>query len=412
MIEFEAVGEHLHLLYLPRDDALWVYRKFKRGEPLVIKKTFHLTRHDLLSDDVDEVDLDGVGDFDSESRLVEFMEQSPLRFVVATADGEYFRFNADVLGVDVPVLLARDAEPTWKWFTAEQRTSIVGVMSELRPTRIVIGGPASDAIPLDEYVRLIERFPTGYELKRYVLARVAAVVREYTDASVDAEASLRTYVAKRARRKPRDLTTRFREEEEQKYFYLLERLKQMLRSEDAYTEAAWQAEILQIVRLLNPKYIAAFEGVSVKDSVRGGRREIDILLVDASGNVDVIEIKQPFGKSVVTASGYRDNHIPMRELSGSVMQIEKYIFHLNRWGTVGEAALTKRFAEKLPIGFKIQITNPCGIVILGRDNELSEAQRRDFDIVRRKYKSVVDIITYDDLVRRLECVLSQLRARA
>jgi len=42
---------------------------------------------------------------------------------------------------------------------------------------------------------------------------------------------------------------------------------------------------------------------------------------------------------------------------------------------------------------------------------LAAAQRRDFEVVRRKYKSVIDIITYDDLLRRLEFVLKQLGER-
>jgi hypothetical protein len=41
---------------------------------------------------------------------------------------------------------------------------------------------------------------------------------------------------------------------------------------------------------------------------------------------------------------------------------------------------------------------------------MSPAQRRDFDVVRRKYRNVADIVTYDDLLRRLDFVLAQLRA--
>jgi hypothetical protein len=81
---------------------------------------------------------------------------------------------------------------------------------------------------------------------------------------------------------------------------------------------------------------------------------------------------------------------------------------LNRWGHVGEKALTERYAGVLPPDFQIRITNPSGIVIMGRDNNLTPAQRRDFEFVRRKYKSIVDIITYDDLLRRLEYVVTQL----
>jgi hypothetical protein len=45
-------------------------------------------------------------------------------------------------------------------------------------------------------------------------------------------------------------------------------------------------------------------------------QEIDILPVDASGYVDVIEIKQPFDRSIVTQGVYRDNHIPTARAVG------------------------------------------------------------------------------------------------
>ena len=103
----------------------------------------------------------------------------------------------------------------------------------------------------------------------------------------------------------------------------------MLDSEDGYSEAAWQEEILQIVCLLNPKYIAAFPEVQIPDTDSNTKRFLDFLLVDASGNIDVIEIKRPLAKGLVTSTTYRDNHIATRELSGTVMQIEKYLRHLN-----------------------------------------------------------------------------------
>jgi hypothetical protein len=400
-VEFERIENALLLVYTPRDDDSWVIAKFDRDEDLTIKGTFHLRKEHLVSDDStsppDEDD--------------DIFETASLRFKVAELDGEYYRFDAEILPVGYPLLIHRNAEMTWKWFTAEQRTSIFGVIAELRPRRIVIGGDESDAIPLTEYERLITQFPTNIELKRYVLARVASVVREYSETSVDADNLFRKYLNRRLSKKARNIKALFRADEERKYRYLLDRLTAMLQAEETYTESAWQAEILQIVLLLNPKYIAAFDRVSVPDSDRDARREIDILLVDASGHVDVIEIKQPFDKSIVTQGVYRDNHIPLRELSGSVMQIEKYIFHLNRWGPAGELALTKKYADRLPKDFQVRITNPSGIIIMGRDHKLSAEQRRDFEVVRRKYKNVIDIVTYDDLLRRLEFVLEQLAAK-
>lgn len=126
----------------------------------------------------------------------------------------------------------------------------------------------------------------------------------------------------------------------------------------------------------------------------------------------MIEIKKPFDKCIVTEGQYRDNHIPLRELSGSVMQIEKYLYYLNRWGADGEAELTKKYKSELPEGFSIKITNPTGIIIMGRDNNLTDGQRRDFEVVKRKYKNIADIITYDDLLRRLKFVLEHFNSDA
>ncbi len=400
-IEFEQQGSELLLRYSPRDDDSWVHDRFVRGDELVIKRTFHLRKEHLVTDDSpDTSDND------------EFYESEPLRFRVATLEGEYFSFDPEVLPIGYPLLIHHQAPITWKWFTAEQRTSIFGVMAEIRPTRIVIGGDEPDAIPITEFERLIANFPTSHELRRYVLARLSAVVREYSDTQVDAERLFQNYVNKRLNKRTQDIFGLFREQEERKYRYLIERLSNMLANEDSYPESAWQAEILQIILLLNPKYIKAVAHAPVRDTVRGVNREIDILLIDASGNVDVIEIKKPFDKCIVTEGQYRDNHIPLRELSGSVMQIEKYLYYLNRWGADGEAELTRKYKSELPEGFSIKITNPAGIIIMGRDNNLSDAQRRDFEVVKRKYKNIADIVTYDDLLCRLGFVLKHFGADA
>jgi hypothetical protein len=43
--------------------------------------------------------------------------------------------------------------------------------------------------------------------------------------------------------------------------------------------------------------------------------------------------------------------------------------------------------------FKIKITNPSGLIIMGRTVGLSEEQIQDFEVIKRKYKNVIDIIT-------------------
>jgi hypothetical protein len=398
-VEFENTDHALILIYRPRDGTSWINDKWDRNEELIIKKTFHL-RQDQLEP------TEGI----SENDKYHYRDGDELRFIIARKEGEYYHLDSDIIPVGFLILIHQDASPNWNWFTAEQRTSVFALIAQLRPQRIVIGGAESDAIPIGAYEGMIANFPSSHELKRYVLARISVVVREYANAEVDAGQKFRDYVNKRLRQNARNIISQFRPIELKKYEYLLARLNEMLSDKEGYNEATWQTQILQIILLLYPRYIKAIEKVRIRDSDRNINRELDILLVDASGSVDVIEIKQPSKDSIVTSGLYRDNHIPLRELSGSVMQVEKYIYHLNRWGAAGEEALTSRYADQLPRDFRIKITNPSAIIILGRDNDLTEAQRRDFEIVRRKYRLIADIITYDDLVRRLTFVIEQLQA--
>lgn len=219
-ITFTAVGDELHMLYQPRDGNEWVYRRFEKGEDLLVKRTFRLTKQ-LLVDPPAAVPQADPGDIEEG----EFGGDEPiLTFVVARAvDGVYFEFDDRVLEVGIPVLLDRAARPTWKWFTAEERTSVMRVIAGLRPSRIVIGGSSPDAIPVDVYEGLIAQFPTQVERAKYVRARIGGVVREYIDAKVDAVADLATYVDRRTNQEPRDLQGLLREAEIQKFELLLQR---------------------------------------------------------------------------------------------------------------------------------------------------------------------------------------------
>ena len=98
------------------------------------------------------------------------------------------------------------------------------------------------------------------------------------------------------------------------------------------------------------------------------------------------------------------------------MQVEKYIYNLRRMGKEGEKRLTIKLHKKykhIPgiLDMKVRITNPRGMIIMGRSNSLSDEQKNDFEIIRRKYANIVDIITYDDLIHRLESLISKFSYR-
>ncbi|MEY9399508.1 hypothetical protein ABIF66_010293 [Bradyrhizobium japonicum] len=189
----------------------------------------------------------------------------------------------------------------------------------------------------------------------------------------------------------------------------------------SYSEKDWQRLIIKVILLLFPKYVAVLEGVTVADfySKPGTRKNrfIDICLIDAGGSIDVIEIKKPFDDVLLSRGLYRGNSVPTKELSGTVMQAEKYLFHLSKWGVEGERQLTKKYASVVPNGMQIRITNPKAMVLLGRDKRadgtsaLTDEQLFDLEVIKRKYSNMMDILTYDDLVRRLDNVIASLSQR-
>jgi hypothetical protein len=247
-------------------------------------------------------------------------------------------------------------------------------------------------------------------MTKYASARVGACLRDYFETASDTEQLYQKYMNKKVNSPGSDIIITLLQNELAKYQMLLEKLKAMLANEhSSYNEDQWQNEILDIIRLLYPKYIQAFKNVKVKDQT-GKDRYIDILLVDSCGNIDIIEIKRPFDNCIVSKRQYRDNYIPMKELSGAIMQLEKYIFYLNKWGQRGEDRLNERYRNEFPTGLRLKIINPKGIIIMGRENKLFVSQRDDFEIIKRKYKSVIDIVTYDDLLARLRFTISQMQA--
>jgi hypothetical protein len=286
-----------------------------------------------------------------------------------------------------------------------------------------VGGSQSGNIPVEVFEQLLKKFPNSTELDRYANARVANIIGEYFDGMRDFRAQYETYLN---RRKTVVSKTPFRTEELlqaeiNKFELIHDTIKKWLESSESRTEKEWQQKILSFILLIFPKHVAVLENVEIEDNnSKPGtprKRFIDIALVDANGNLDVIEIKRPFDDVLLSRTRYRDNYVPTKELSGTIMQAEKYLFHLSKWGVAGEAKLTKKYGAQLPDGMSIRITNPKALLILGRDQDndgstvLDEQQVFDLEVIKRKYVNMMDIITYDDLLRRLENIIASLNRR-
>lgn len=325
----------------------------------------------------------------------------------------YYRIRRRILNISHDALLHRKMEFSINTFVVDDNISVFRKIDELCDERIIIGGERDGAIPIKDFVQLLDTFPTYTERKHYVHSRITRILKDYLNTMSDAQRRLDNYLQKKKKIKSVSKVKDIKEYEVNKYAFIKNTIEDMLIDSDAYDEQSWQNIILDFILLLMPKYIICLSKIKIKDSysIKGKikKRECDFMLVDANGNIDIIEIKKPFANSLISQGTYRDNYTPKKELSGSVMQIEKYLFHLNKWGIDGEEELTKKYKHKLPKDLSISITNPKGLIILGRDKDFDEQQRFDFEIMRRKFANLIDIITYDDLLRRLEHTIAMLQ---
>ncbi|MFR8064779.1 Shedu anti-phage system protein SduA domain-containing protein [Thomasclavelia spiroformis] len=90
--------------------------------------------------------------------------------------------------------------------------------------------------------------------------------------------------------------------------------------------------------------------------------------------------------------------------------MEKYLYCLNRLNPDSDRFFSI-LKESLPQNIKPIALNPQGILLLGRSNQFNDQQRNDFELIKRQYKHIADIMTYDDLVIRLENIVNSLKLR-
>lgn len=400
MLRFQITATGVDLEYEgdQRGTNQWVWNELTNKNLAWVSRVFSFELTDLLNPPTPTQDFDNY----------------VYRFRFGTFVDGYVKIPARVLDIKNDLLISRDVTLKRAIFAAERHVSIFGRLSELleHSDPIVIGGERPEAIPRDVFEELIKKFPNTYELDRYADARVHTILSEYLDGMKDARGRYETYLNK----KKTSLTSTTKLDlsvlgklEIEKYVLIRDMINDALATKQDLSEGEWQQLMLSFLLLLFPKYIKVLENITIhdyySDPTKKTNRYIDIGLVDANGNLDVIEVKKPFDDKILRKSLYRDNSIPTSELSGCIMQAEKYLFHLSKWGVKGEETLTKKYAAELPTGMKIRISNPKAIIIVGRDQiggaEMTGSQLLDFEVIKRKYANMMDIVTYDDLLRRL-----------
>lgn len=398
MIKFEKDDNRLILSYSPSSGIKWIQEKLECDGVVLIKKVFCFSRNDVFSNASDLLENDWEIKF-----LIGYLQ-----------DDNYYYINSNLLDTKQFVMIHKDARIVPTYFGLNKRINIIKIFEEIANSQIIIGGEKENSIPIKDYEELIKKFPTDTEKKYYVKTRIANILSQYIDNVTDYGLLFEKYLKRKFKDSyvPNTIES-VKSYEREKYSFILKQLREMLNNYDGYTEADWQNKILEFITIIYPKYLTAIPNLNIKDYTKNSPtdRYIDVTLLDENGQIDIIEIKKPSGeKGVLAKTTYRDNFIPSKELTGAVMQMEKYLFHLNRMGANGEKFLSEKYSDKLaPYNLQIKIVNPKGIIISGISSKFNSQQKLDFEIIRRKYANVIDIITYDDLINRLENLIQKFQ---
>lgn len=392
MVEIRFVREdkELILCYSPIMRVSDVSKRLSAGEELHIKHVFFLSKEFLRNTEEDDLD-------------------DTFRFCIGSVENEYTLIYPDVINTDNKFYFSNDITLKQSLFIAYRNISILRKIDALVERDIYIGGrwDINGGMPYEAYQSLIKSFPKTAELNKYANSRIATCIKEYFPECDKYDQIYERFVAKGTH--THSILSKKDEIELAQFSAALEELKQLLNNSAGISETDWQIRIQNILQVLYPKYIFCTREITFS-GIDGYDKRPDFVLVDANGYVDILEIKKPDVRILTKQASYRNNYVPVRELSGAIQQIEKYIFCLTS-SEKSQREVINKLAALLPEAIPPEIVNPQGILIAGRSRGFNPQQKRDFELIKRQYKHVADIMTYDDLVARFENIVTLLKKR-
>lgn len=398
-------GNELLLVYSPRNGVKFVDENLIRNnECNIAGGIFSFTKGDVKDLGSESIGSRTfiLGTIDSDSK-----------------DADYYRLPGRLLSIEHDLLFYKDIEVDIEWFfpySVNARLSIFQKVSRLIDEQIIIGGPKENAIPCECWEKVVKQFPRETEITHYIESRVEGILGEYLPTIRKGTSLLKQYLVKLKKNAPVANSVAdwaaFNSYELNKYVFLCDLLEKMLANEALY-ETEWEKLILRFILLLYPQYIKVKNQLVIHERMteagKASKRQIDLALFDAEGHIDLIEIKRPSVGPIFRSGLDHDNNIPSLALSKTVMQIEKYILYLQKGGYELENELNKKYPNLLPNKTTIKIINPRGLIVFGRSNSLSDDQILDFEVFRRKFAHIANILTYDELLLRLKNILSKFK---
>lgn len=397
-ITFEVNNKELVLAYAPSMGIESIMNRLSTKEGVSIKHTFFVTKSLLREPSEDEYDF-----------------EDTIRFCVGEIEKDYVRIDSEVIGTKHHFYFSNDIVLKPEMFVAYRNISILRKIDKLIDRDFYIGGKWDEkgGISLETFRMLLDTFPKTAELDRYADSRISVILKDFFPQCDQYEGIFERFIEKKDLSNSKENRTTFSianlKIEYEQFSVALAELEDLLSDADGIPESTWQEKIQNILQLLYPKYILCTREISFK-GIDGYDKRPDFILVDNNGFVDILEIKKPGVPVLTKQASYRNNYVPVRDFAGAIQQIEKYIFCLTSLEKSQKAVLEK-LGELLPTGITPEIVNPQGILLLGRSVYFNPQQKRDFELIKRQYKNIADIMTYDDLAQRLKNIISSLKQR-
>ena len=335
-------------------------------------------------------------------------------FCIGTIANGYVKLNQEVIGTEHNFYLSEDIRINEKMFLAYRKISVLKSVDKVVDSDIYIGGEEREKgynISYEEYKQLIKLFPNSTELGKYMYKRVEALIKDFFPTTDKYERIYENYITKKEKLHIQNVVNCYEDISKkiklEQFGIAYDELRNLLSIKEVVSENIWQHKIYGILQLLYPQYIVCEREMSFK-GVDGYDKRPDFVLVDANGFVDIMEIKKPTTLVLSRKPSYRNNYVPSGDLSGTIQQIEKYIYCLTILSKENQT-IFDRLSNILPEKVTPQVVNPRGILLIGMSSDFNEQQTRDFEIIKRQYKNIVDIMTYDDLLSRIERIIFVLK---
>jgi|GEM_PF-525371 len=365
------------------------------SDVIVLDNTIFLTKEFLV-----ERELDSDHSLDDS---LDFLVGLP------TDDGKYILLDQSVFRTSHRFLFDSKTNFSYKLF-CKNKVSAIRALSSVAQSDIYIDLPEhykyeENHLLLEQYEAFVSKMVTPYEVRLYKNSCAEIAASQFLNINTSFAKKYERYTGKKYRASPhRDvlskeyLSARVQELEQQRNL-----LQAALNRQDE-PEDYWQQAIADLIPLLYPKYLYVFEKFEFESL---GKTKIpDFIAIDNDGNVDVIEIKKANIGNILRK--YRDNYVPISEVSCACTQIEHYIFRMMSNKENVEKKIEEKYRSEIG-SLKIHIINPQGILIAGTSQNLSEEEKRDFEVAKRMHKHIYDIITYDQLIERLQNTINAYR---